>query len=237
MKRAHDTLRHSDTRHNTKQHGIPHRSALPCNAPRQSTPRHDTQQHDTALRGTARRGQPRHGTTQRCTAPQSRGHRNTAQTSMAQHRKARHDTARPTKAHHSTKARDTNRGSNPSKPRHGPEGEEMRPQPGDNATRTRRTPARGHRTPGNDGDGPPTQAASRKLKPARQRRRDTENPTPLNPGPHETASRNGPAGRARTQPNRKGHQAERVDSPPDLWGQGTAWPTASTNSNLVSHNE
>ena len=56
------------------------------------------------------------------------------------------------------------------------------------AARARRTPARGHRTLSNDGGGPCTQTATRKLKPAPRRRRDTENPSPLKPGPHETAS-------------------------------------------------
>ena len=160
-------------------------------------------QHDTVRRGTAWRSQPRHGTTHHGTtrrgkARQRRAHRKTAQPSTAQHGKARHDTARRTKAHHSTTGRDTNRGSNPSQPPHAPEGKETRPQPWDNTTPARRTPARGQRTPGNDGVSPPTQAATRKLKPAPQRRRDTESPTPLNPGPQETALRNRPAGRTRT---------------------------------------
>ena len=185
MKRAHHTPWHSDTRHNTRQHGTPHQSAPRCNAPQQGTPQHDTPQHDTARRGRARRSQQRdstthHGTTRRDTARQSRAHRNTGQTSTAQHGKARHDTARRTKAHHSTKARDTNRGSNPSKPPHAPEGEQTRPQPWDNATPACRTLARGHRTHGNDNDGPTTETATRKLQPAPHRRRDTENPTPLN---------------------------------------------------------
>ena len=196
--------------HSTAIHGTTGGNTAHCTAahPRtthtqQGTPRHNTPQQDTAQHGTARRNQPRHGTThhrttQRGRAQQSRAHRNTAQTRTVQHGKARHHTARRTKAHHSTKARHTNRGSNPSKLPHSPQGEETRPQPWDNATPTRRTPARGHCTPGNNGDGRPTQASTGKLKPAPQRRSDRAIANPLEPGPHEIAWRNRPAGRPST---------------------------------------
>ena len=203
MRTAHHTPRDSETRHNTRQHDTPHRSAPPCNTPQQGYQRHDRAQHHKTRRGTARRSQPRHGkthhgTTRRGTAQQGRAQRNTAQTSTAQHGKARHKIARRTKEHHSTKARDTNRGSNPSKLPHAPEGNKTRPQPQDNATQARRTQARGHCTPRSNSDGLSAQAATRKLQLAPQRRGDTENPTPFTPRPHETAWRNRPAGRART---------------------------------------
>ena len=202
MKRAHHTPRQTETRHNKRQHGTPHRSAPPCNAPRQATPRHDTAQHDTARHGTARRSEPRHGrthhgTTRRGTARQSRTHRYTAQIGTAQHGKAQHNTAQRTKAHHSTKARDTNGGSNLREPPQAPEKKETRPQPWDNATPARRTQATS-RTPGSDGDGPPAQAATRKSNLAPKGRRDTDNPTPLNSKPHKMAWRKRPAARART---------------------------------------
>ena len=79
-------------------------------------------------------------------------------------------------------------GGEVNKPPHTPEGAEP----------ARQTPARGHRTPGNNGGGPPTQAAARKLKPAPQRQKYTENPSPSNPEPQKVAWRNRPAGRART---------------------------------------
>ena len=69
------------------------------------------------------------------------------------------------------------------KPPHTPEG----------TASARHTPAKGHRTLGNNGGGPPTKAAAGKLKPAPQRRGDT-----ANPGPHEAAWHNRQTGRART---------------------------------------
>ena len=211
MERAHYTPRNSDTRHNKKQHGTPRRSATPCHAPRQGTRRQDTPQHDAVRCGTARRshsghGTTHHGKTRRGTARQKRAHHNTAQTNMAQDGRKRNDTARSTTAHHNTKARDTNRRSNPSKPPHSPEGEETRPQLWDNATPAHCKPAKGQRTPGNDGGGPPTQTAIRQLKPAPQGRRNTEYPTPPNPRAHRNRL---------AQPlSRQSHNLTRQELPP-----------------------
>ena len=142
--------------------------------PQTSNP--NTPQHDVTRQ--AQRGTPRHDTAQHQTTLQG----------TPQHSTDQHDAAGRTTAHHSTKARATNRGSNPTKPPHTPEG----------AAPARHTGARGHCTRGNDSGGRPTQTAARKLIPATRRRRDTESPSPPNPGPQEAAWRNRPAGRART---------------------------------------
>ena len=189
---------HTTAQQYTAQHEATRHTAPQPTAVQRTKTRHPTTRHTTTRHGATRHRTAHHSTTRRDTARQSRAHHNTAQTSTVQHSKTGHNTARRTKAHHNTKARDANRGSNPSKPPHTPEGEETRPQPWDDATPARRTPATGHRTPGNDSSRPPTQTASRKLKPAPQRRRDTKNPTPPKPGPYETAWHNRPAGRART---------------------------------------
>ena len=81
--------------------------------------------------------------------------------------------------------------SNQIKPPHTPEG----------TAPARHTPAKGHRTPGNNGGGPPTQAAARKLKPAPRRRKDT-----ANPGPPKAAWRT--AHPAEPEPNPAGRGAE-----------------------------
>ena len=195
----HGTAIHSTTRSNTA-----HGTAAHCRATHHDKALHDTTHHNTMQRDAAQHGAARRATAQHTTAPDGMARHDRAERTKTQHRptrhssETRHDTARRTKAHHNTKARDTNRGSNPRKPPHTPEGGERRPQPWDNATPGHCTEAKGHRTPGNDGDAPPTQTATRTLKVAPQRRRDTEYPTPPNPRPQKTAWRNRPASRART---------------------------------------
>ena len=173
--------------HRTTRGNTAHRTVR-CTAVQRTRTRHPKTRHTTTRRGATRHSAAHHGTTPCNTARQSRAHHNRAQTSTTQHGEIRHDTPQRTKAHHNTKARDTNRGSNPSKPPHTPE----------NAAPARRTPARGRITPRKDGGGPPTQTASRSFKPEPRRQRDTEKPRPPHPGRHETSWRNRPASRSRT---------------------------------------
>ena len=155
----------------------------------QGTTRHSTTRRDAAQSGTAQ-----HNTAQRGAAQQ--GHRNTARTSSTQQGETWHYAARRTTAHHNTKARDANRGSNQNKPPHTPEG----------AAPARHTPARGHRTPGNNGGGPFTQTATRNLIPAPRRRKDTETPGSLTQG--HTKPPGATTEPAEPEPNPAGRDAE-----------------------------
>ena len=178
-----DLHRPTTAQHKAARHTAPQRVTV-----QRTTTKHPRAQHATTQRDAMRHGAAHHGTTRRNRVRPSGAHRNTARTTTTQHSETRHDTARRTTAHHNTKARDANRGSNQNKPPHTPEG----------ALPARHTPVRGHRAPGNNGGGPPTQNATRNSIPAPRRQRDTENPSPQNPGPHEAAWRKRPADRART---------------------------------------
>ena len=110
-------------------------------------PRHNTRQHDTPHRSAPQCIAPRQDTPNHNTPQHDATRRGTER-----HTTARHGATRRTTAHQNTKARDANQRSNQNKPPHSPKG----------TAPARHTQAKNHRTPGNNGGGPPTQTAARK---------------------------------------------------------------------------
>ena len=140
------TAQQRTAQHETARHTAAQRTAGQRNATRHTKTRHSTAQPSAARRSTAQPATPQQDTPRHDTARQSRAHGSPAQNSTGLHSKAQRNTIRHTKAHHSTKARDANRGSNHNKPPHDPERNGKRPQLWDNTTPPHHAWARGHHT-------------------------------------------------------------------------------------------